>query len=131
MSAASEQGTAELIKQASQQISDLVRAELRLAAAEVKDKGIRAGKGAGLMSGAGVLAGYGVAALLAAVIAALALVLPVWAAALIVAVVLLAAAGALAAAGRRNVARAVPPTPDQALDSAKKDFAEIRKRAHR
>jgi Flp pilus assembly protein TadB len=125
---ASELGTAELVKQASQQITDLVRGELRLAAAEVKDKGTRAGLGAGVLGGAGLVAGYGVAALLAAVIAALALVLPVWAAALIVAAALLAVAAGLAIAGRRKVSEAMPPMPDEAIDSAKQDVAEIRKR---
>jgi nitrate/nitrite transporter NarK len=131
MSAPSDQRTADLVKQASQQITDLVRAEMRMAAAEVKEKSAHAGKGAGLMGGAGLVAGYGVAALLAAAIAALALVLPVWAAALIVAAVLLAVAAVLALMGRRETARAVPPTPDRAIDSTKEDFAEIRKRARR
>ena len=125
---ASELETGELVKQASQQISELVRGELRLAAAEVKDKGTRAGKGAGVLGGAGLVAGYGVAALLAAVIAALSLVLPVWAAALIVAAVLLAVAAGMAIAGRGKVTDAMPPTPDEAIDSAKQDVAEIRKR---
>jgi hypothetical protein len=125
---ASELGTAELVKQASEQIAELVRGELRLAAAEVKDKGTRAGKGAGVLSGAGLVAAYGVGALLAAAIAALARVLPVWAAALIVAGVLLAVAAGLAIVGRGKVSDAMPPTPAQAIDSTKQDVAEIRKR---
>jgi uncharacterized membrane protein YqjE len=125
---AAELGTAELVKQASQQITELVRGELRLAVAEVKDKGTRAGVGAGVLGGAGLVAGYGVAALLAAVIAALALVLPVWAAALIVGAVLLAVAAGLAIVGRGKVTDAMPPTPDEAIDSTKQDVAEIRKR---
>jgi uncharacterized membrane protein YqjE len=128
---ASELGTAELVKQASQQMAELVRGELRLAVAEVKDKGTRAGVGAGLLGGAGLVAAYGVAALLAAVVAALALALPVWAAALIVAAVLFAVAAGLAVKGRDKVTQAVPPTPDQALDSTKQDVAEIKKRTQR
>ncbi|HEU5158175.1 MAG TPA: phage holin family protein [Streptosporangiaceae bacterium] len=128
---AAELGTAELVKQASQQITELVRGELRLAAAEVKDKGARAGMGAGLLGGAGMVAAYGVAALLAAVIAALALVLPVWAAALIVSAVLFAVAAGLAITGRGKVTEAVPPTPDEAIESTKQDLAEIKQRTRR
>src|SRR5688572_20384074 len=61
-----EPGTGELVRQATQQVSDLMRAELRLAVAELKDKGKHAGTGAGLFGGAGLVALYGVGALLAA-----------------------------------------------------------------
>jgi hypothetical protein len=129
--AASELGTAELIEHASQQLADLMRAEMRLAATEAKDKGKQAGVGAGLLGSAGLAAGYGVAALLTAVIAALALVLPVWAAALIVAAMSLAAATGLAITGRKRVTHSVPPIPEQALDSVKQDITEIKERTQR
>jgi Flp pilus assembly protein TadB len=128
---ASELGTGELIKQASQQMSELVRAELRLAATEMKDKGRQTGVGAGLLGGASLTALYGVGAGLAAAIAALALVLPVWAAALIVAGVLFAVAAVLGLIGRKRVNRGVPPIPARALDSTKQDVIEIKERAHR
>lgn len=127
----SEQGVGELVKQASEQISGLVRAELRLAAAEMKDKGKQAGVGAGLFGGAGVVALLGAAAVVTAVIAALALAMPVWLAALIVGVVLLVVAAGLAFAGRRRVAQAGPPLPRQAMESARQDIQEIKERAHR
>jgi hypothetical protein len=125
------EGAGELIKQASEQISALVRAEMRLALAEMKDKGRHAGVGAGLFGGAGLIALYGTAALVVAVTAALALVLPVWAAALIVGVALLALAGALGLTGRRQLGQAVPPVPEQAIESVEQDINEIKERAHR
>ncbi len=128
---ASEQGVGDLVKQASEQISGLVRAELRLAAAEMKDKGKQAGVGAGLFGGAGVVALLGAAALVATVIAALSLAMPVWLAALIVGVILLGVAAAMAVAGRKRVSQAGPPVPTQALDSARQDIQEIKERAHR
>ncbi len=94
-----ELSTGELVSQLSEQVSHLVRDELRLAQAELKQKGKRAGIGAGLTGAAGLIALYGLAALLVAVITALALVLPVWAAALIVGGVLLLLAGLLGLAG--------------------------------
>jgi len=125
------QGTSELIKQASGQLSDLVRAELRLAVAELKDKGRHAGKGVGMFGGAGLVALYGVGAAVAAIIAALALVMPVWSSALIVAVVLFAVAAALAVIGRKQTGQATPPLPEEAAESVKQDVATIKERAHR
>ncbi|XVQ09994.1 phage holin family protein [Spirillospora sp. CA-255316] len=125
------EGVGELVSRASQQVSELIRAELRLAVMELKDKGKHAGTGAGLYGGAGLVAMYGVGALIAAVIAALALAMPVWAGALIVGVVLLVVAAVLAAMGRSQTRRAVPPKPEQAMDSARRDVAEIKERAHR
>ncbi|MEV4256684.1 phage holin family protein [Spirillospora sp. NPDC049652] len=121
----------ELVKQASEQIPELVRAEMRLAVAEMKQKGRHAGFGAGLFGGAGVVALYGVGALAAAAIAALALVLPVWAAALIVGAALLIIAAVLGLMGRSQVGQAEPPVPEQAMESTRQDINEIKERARR
>ena len=123
--------TGELVKQLSEQVSRLVRDELRLAQLEAVQKGRRAGVGVGLLGGAGLVALFGVAALLAAVTAALALAVPAWAAALIVGVLLLAVAAVLALRGKRQVSGAVPPVPGQAVDSVKADIQEIKERARR
>ncbi len=122
-------GVAELVAEASDELSRLVRAELRLAMAELKEKAVHAGAGAMLCAAAAATAAYGMAALLVAVIAAIAL--PVWAAALIVGVVLLAGAGIAGLLGGRQLARGVPPVPGEAAESVKRDIAEIRERAHR
>ncbi|WP_084265981.1 phage holin family protein [Actinomadura macra] len=124
-------GAGELVKQATQQVSELMRAELRLAVAELKDKGRHAGTGAGLFGGAGLVALYGVGVLLAAAVAALALVLPVWASALIIGAVLMAVAGLLALLGRRQTSQATPPKPEMAMDEARQTVSEIKERAHR
>ena len=121
----------ELVSRLSEQVSHLVRDELRLALAELKQKGKRAGIGAGLASAAGVISLFGLAVLVAAVIAALALVLPVWAAALIVGGVLLLLAGVLALAGIGQVKRGTPPTPDQAIASTKRDIETVKESARR
>ncbi|MBE1536417.1 phage holin family protein [Actinomadura algeriensis] len=126
-----EPGTGELVRQATQQVSDLMRAELRLAVAELKDKGRHAGTGAGMFGGAGLVALYGIGALLTAAIAAIALVLPVWAAALIVGGVLLLVAGLLALMGRGQARRATPAKPERAAQEARQTVAELKERAHR
>jgi hypothetical protein len=121
----------QLVTHASQQLGELVRMELRLAATEMREKGRHAGIGAGLFGGAAVVALYGAGAVIVAAIAALALVLPVWASALIVGVLLFIVAAAMLAIGRQEVTRAVPPVPDETLDSAKQDVTEITERVRR
>ncbi|MFF8844138.1 phage holin family protein [Streptomyces sp. NPDC015127] len=120
-----------LVSDASQQISQLVRAEMRLAQAEMTQKGKRLGLGGGLFGGAGLVAVLGLQALVAAAIIALALVLPWWASALIVAGGLFLVAAVLAVAGRKNVKQATPPAPRQTIASVRADMDEIKGRAHR
>jgi uncharacterized membrane protein YqjE len=126
-----EPSTGELVRQAAEQISRLVRDELALARVEMTEKGKRAGMGAGLLGGGGVVALYGVAALLTAVVLALAEVMPAWLAALIVAVVLFAVAGVLAVLGRKRVKQATPPVPEETVRSVKADIDEVKERAQR
>jgi hypothetical protein len=125
------ESTGDLVREAAEQISRLVRDELALARAEMTEKGKQAGVGAGLLGGGGLVALYGVAALLTAVVLGLAEVMPAWLAALIVAVVLFAVAGALAVVGRKQVKQATPPTPEETVRSVKADIDEVKGRAHR
>lgn len=115
-----------LVHDLSTQIPELVRSELRLAQAELAEKGKRAGLGAGLLGAAGVTALYGVAVLIAAAVLALTLVLPAWAAALVVALVLLAAAGVLALRGKGQVEQATPPAPERAIAGIKEDVETVK-----
>jgi len=123
-----DQPIGELLQQASQHTATLVRQEIRLAQLELKEKGRHAGIGAGLLGGGGVAALLGLMALVIAAIAALSLGLPVWAASLIVAVTLFAVAGVLALTGKKQVDRAQPPKPEQAIDSAQRDVAQVSER---
>jgi uncharacterized membrane protein YqjE len=112
-----------LVHDMTQQISTLVRDEMRLAQAEMTQKGKQAGLGIGLFGGAGVVALYGLGTLLAAVILALALVMPAWLAALIVTVVLFAVAAVLSLKGKSNVSKATPAKPEEAMAGIKEDIA--------
>ncbi|MGH3716433.1 MAG: phage holin family protein [Micromonosporaceae bacterium] len=131
MTDTSQLSTPELVRQASDQLSRLVRDEMALARAELRDKGRHAGVGVGLFSGAGLVALYGVAGVLAAVVLALALVMPGWLAALLVGLVLLATAGVMALVGRGQLRRVAPPYPREALQGAKTDAALLREGARR
>ncbi|WP_037668476.1 phage holin family protein [Streptomyces griseus] len=121
----------DLVGQATEQLSRLVRQEIGLAKEELAEKGRRAGRGGGLIGAAGAVAYAGLLALAGTATAALSLTLPVWAAALIVTAVLFALAGLLAALGRSQLRRAAPPTPEETLGSVRADVDEIRERAHR
>ncbi|MEU9031641.1 phage holin family protein [Streptomyces sp. NPDC048383] len=121
----------DLVSRASRQISELVREEMQLARAEMTQKGKRFGVGGGLVGGAGLVGFLAAQALVVAVIAALALLLPVWASALIITALLAAVAAAAAAAGKRQISKAGAPAPEQTIDSVKADLAEIKEAAHR
>ncbi|MFD9472591.1 phage holin family protein [Streptomyces goshikiensis] len=126
-----EESVGDLVSRASQQISELVREEMQLARAEMTQKGKRFGVGGGLFGGAGLVGFLAAQSLAAAAVAALALLLPVWASALTIAALLAAVAAVMAAAGKEQIAKAGTPTPEQAIDSVKADVAEIKEAAHR
>jgi uncharacterized membrane protein YqjE len=129
-SSASDASTSELVTRLTQQSTELIRNELRLAQAEMTEKAKHAGIGAGLFGGAGVVALYGVGALVAAVILVLSLFLAPWLAALIVAVVLFAIAGVVALVGKKQVSQATPAAPQHTIDSVKRDVDTIKGGGH-
>ncbi|GLW96829.1 phage holin family protein [Microtetraspora sp. NBRC 16547] len=122
--------TGELVRQMSEQVSRLVRDELRLARIELTEKGRRAGLGAGLVGGAGAIALLGGGALTAAAILALALVLPGWAAALIIGGALLFLAMVLGVVGKQQVTAAAP-TARRTMQSVKTDIGVLREGVRR
>jgi len=116
-----EKPVGELVKQLSDHTTQLVRAEIELAKAELSEKGKQAGIGAGLFGGAGLFAVFGFGALTAGIIAILALAMDTWIAAVIVAAVYFAIAGIAALMGKSRVKQAGPPVPQQAIDTTKAD----------
>jgi uncharacterized membrane protein YqjE len=115
-----------LVNQLTTQVPELIRSELRLAQAEMAEKGKRAGLGIGMFSAAGLLALFGLGTLIATVILALALAMDGWIAALIVTVVLFAAAGLFAVMGRSKVEEATPVAPERAVAGVKEDIATVK-----
>jgi uncharacterized membrane protein YqjE len=124
-----ERPTSELLKQLSDQTTNLVRQEIELAKLEFREKGKKAGIGAGMFGGAGVFGLYAVGALTATIILALATFLTGWVAALIVTVVYGAIAGVLALRGKSQVKEATPPVPEQAVETTKEDVRWVKTRA--
>lgn len=120
-----------LVKQGTEQLSQLMRQEFKLAQSELTQKGKRFRVGGGLIGAAALLAFFGLASLITAAIVAIAMPLPLWAAALIVGGGLLLFAAPLALAGRHEVKRAVPAMPGEAVDSMRHDLETIKERAKR
>jgi uncharacterized membrane protein YqjE len=123
--------TGELVKQLSEQVTVLIRDELKLAQLEMTRKGKQAGVGAGLLGGSGLVALYGVGCLIACAVIAISGVGAVWLAALVVGASLLAAAAVAALIGKGRLQKAVPPVPEEAVGSVRADVEEIKERTRR
>jgi hypothetical protein len=119
----------ELVQDLSRQTSTLIRQEMRLAQAELTEKGRHASKGAGMFGGAGLVALYGVGALVTAAILGLATVLEPWIAAAAIGVGLLLLAGILALTGKKEIDEAGPPKPELAIESVQRDIDTVKARA--
>lgn len=116
----------QLVADATQDLSTIVRSEITLAKTEITADAKVAGKGAGMFAGAGVMGFLGLVLLLFAVVYALvAAGLPTWLAFLIVAVVLFVVAGILALAGRRSVSK-VKGKPERAIATTQETIAAIK-----
>jgi hypothetical protein len=108
----------ELVGEVSRDLSTLMRQELALAKAEMREEAVKSGKAVGLLGGAG-LAGYFVLLFLSAAFwAGLSNVMdPGWAA-LIVAAVWALVGGVLYTTGRDRI-RQVRPKPERTVDTLK------------
>jgi hypothetical protein len=126
-----ERSTGDLVKLLTEQVSVLVRDELKLAQVEMSRKGKQAGVGAGMLGGGGLIALYGVGCLIACAIIAISGVLSAWLAALIVGAALLAVAGTAALLGKGRLQKSTPPVPKQAVAGIKTDVEVIKERARR
>lgn len=112
----------ELLKQLSQETTTLVRQELELAKAEMTQKGKQAGIGAGLLGGAGIVGLLALGCFTTFLIALIQTIVDhTWLAALIVTVVYGAIAAVLGLRGKTEVQQAVPPVPEQTVETLKED----------
>ncbi len=121
--------TGELLKQLSDQTTNLVRQEIELAKLELREKGKKAGLGAGMFGGAGLFGVFALGTLTTCIVLALATFLPAWLGALVVTVVYGAVAGVLALRGKAEVRQANPPLPERAVDSTKEDVRWVKSKA--
>ena len=111
----------ELMRELANQTTTLVKQELELAKAEVREKGKKAGVGVGMWGAAGVAALLALGAFTAFLILVLDGVMPNWLAALIVAAAYGAIAAVLYYQGREKVEEAGSPVPEQTVETLKED----------
>jgi uncharacterized membrane protein YqjE len=116
-----EQPIGELLKQLANETTTLVRQELELAKAEMREKGRIAGPAMGMIGAAGGVALLAAGALTAFLILALDGVMPNWLAALIVALVYGAVAAVLYLRGKERVEAVGSPAPRQTIETLKED----------
>ena len=113
-------------KQVTDRTTNLVRLQVELAQAEMREKAQLYGLGIGLGVGAAVFALFGLGFLFAASAIGLAYVLPWWAAVLIVGVVLLFVAVMLGLFAKKEIAKAGKPVPEAAIGEARLTAQAIR-----
>jgi hypothetical protein len=110
----------ELVGELAEDLSRLMRQELELAKAEIRQEAKKAGKATGMLAGAG-FAGYMTAVLLSlAAVFALGAVMPLGWAALIVAALWGIAGFVLFSTGRTRL-REVSPKPERTVETLKED----------
>jgi len=111
----------ELLKQLANETTTLVKQELELAKAEMREKAGKAGPGVGMWGAAGVTGLLALGSLTAFLILALDGAMPNWLAALIVGLVYAAIAGFLYLRGKQKVEEAGSPVPEQTIETLKED----------
>lgn len=120
-----ERSIGQLVSDVSTDISQIMRGELELAKAEIKQDVTHAGKGAGMFVGAGVVALYGLGLLFLGLAGVIAIWLSWWAGLLIVAGVLFLVAAILALIGKKQVSQ-VKGKPERAIDQAQQTVATLK-----
>ena len=103
------ESTRDILQDVLRDVTNILRAEVRLARVELRDDMKSAGRSAGMFGGAAVCGLLGGMSLVTCVIAALALAMPVWLAALILAVFLGCIAFGMYLGGRSRLREARPP----------------------
>jgi len=111
----------ELLTELANETTTLVRQELDLAKAEMREKAGKAGPGFGMWGAAGVAGLLALGSLTAFLILALDGAMPNWLAALIVGLVWAAVAGVLYVRGKQRVEEAGSPVPEKTIQTVKED----------
>jgi hypothetical protein len=117
---------AELVTALPGLVTQLLKDEVENLKHELTSRLAKVGVGAGLFAGAAFLGFFAFATLIAAAVLGLATVLPAWLSALIIAVALLVIAAVLVLVGRRSIQKGLPPVPQEAIDSLKRDVNAVK-----
>lgn len=115
----------QLVADATQDISTIVRSEIALAKAEVTAEAKIAGKGAGMLAGAAFVGLLGLIFLFHTLANVLAVWLPLWAGYLITTVVLFILAAILGLVGKNSMSK-VKPKPERTIKNAQETIEAIK-----
>jgi hypothetical protein len=115
----------DLLRELALQTATLVRQEMELARAEITQKGEVVGKSASFFATTTLFGLGAFGTLTIMLIAALALVMPIWASALVITVVYAAIASVAALLGKSSL-KAMNPVPEQTLESVRGDVNAVR-----
>jgi uncharacterized membrane protein YqjE len=127
-----EKSLGEIVNEVSQKATLLVREEIELAKAEVTTKATKIGKGVAAFGAAGFVALLGLVFFFQLLAWGFAdwFDLRIWVGFAIVTILLFATAGLAAFLGVRFVKRGSPPTPDMAIEEAKKTRESLEEVRH-
>ncbi len=106
-------------------VQDILRSEVRLAKAEIRQEAGKAAKSTGMLGAGAFLAAYAFGFLLLTLVYALGIVVPWWAAALLVAVLVAIPAAVLIRAGLKRF-KQVDITPDKTIRSVKENVEWVK-----
>lgn len=115
----------QLVSDVSTDLSQIMRGELELAKAEIKQDVTHAGKGAGMFAGAALFGLYGLGLLFLGLAGVIAIWLEWWAGLLIMAALLFLVAGILALVGKKQVTK-VKGKPEKAIDQGKQTVEKLK-----
>ena len=115
----------QLVADATQDISTIVRSEIALAKAEVTAEAKIAGKGAGMLAGAAFVGLLGLIFLFHTLANVLAVWLPLWAGYLITTAVLFVLAAILGLVGKNSMSK-VKPKPERTIKNAQETIEAIK-----
>ena len=117
--------TGTIIQDVIQHVEEIVRSEIRLAKVELKQEATKAAKGAVLLGVGAVFGLFTLACILGVCVAALTIVIPVWAALLVIAFLCLIVTGAALGAGLTRI-KQVRPLPVRTVQTLRDDVSWLK-----
>ena len=123
--ASNERAVSTVVSEVIDNVEDIIRAEMRLAKAELRTEAAKAAKSGSLLASGAVLALYGFGLLLAVIVLVLSQFLAAWLATLITFGVVMLIAGGLLLAGQRRL-RHLNVAPKKTVQSVKQTVESVK-----